>query len=128
MTASLNIDPAKPFDVLGGETIEQDRIEAARRLASKATEIVLRGEPEAPTLCRGNALDRSAERLTATQPDLDEDECVAVTDDEIDLASAAAIVTGDDGESAGGQESRRKRFSGGAAVHCGPVSRRLWPS
>src|SRR5258707_459671 len=92
----VDIDPAKPFDVLGGETVEQDRIEAAWRLASEATEIVLRCEPEAPALRRGDALRRSAERLTATQPDLDEDQGLAVTDDEIDLARAAAIVTTDD--------------------------------
>jgi len=65
MDVSVDIDPAKPFDVPGAETIEQDRIEATRWVASEAQEIMLRGEPEAPALRRRDALRRSAERLTS---------------------------------------------------------------
>jgi hypothetical protein len=123
-----DIDAAKPFDVLCRKTIEQDRIEAAWWLANEADEIMLRRESKAPTLRRGDAFRRAAEGLAATQPDLDEDQGLAITDDEIDLASAAAIVAAHDDESAGGQESRRKRLGIRAAVHCGPGSSRLWPS
>src|SRR6266853_5299789 len=89
--ASVDIDPAQPFDVLGGETIEEDRIETAWRLASEAAEIMLRGEPEASTLRRGNAFRCAAECPIAPQADLDEDQGLAVTNDEVDLACAAAI-------------------------------------
>ncbi len=89
---------------------------------------MLRGEPEASTLRRGNAFRCAAECPIAPQADLDEDQGLAVTNDEVDLASAAAIVALYDGQSAGGEESRRKRFGRGAAVHCGPESGRLWPS
>src|SRR5256885_15545929 len=112
-----NIDVDQPLDARQVESVEQNGIEATRRLAPQIRQKKAGSELDPAPLGGGDAGTRSAEGAAAAQAHFDEHQRCAVTRDEIDLAAAAAIVTLDDGETARHQEFGGKGFGSSARVH-----------
>ena len=100
------------------ERVEQHRVEPAGRRPGVAGQVVRGGGEQLALLARVDARRRAAEVAAATQPNLDEDQRVAVARDEVDLAGAAAEIAFDDRDAAGFEEGRRERLgacAGGVA-------------